>query len=405
MKKVSSKAWIKEGEKVLMTTVARFPLVFQKGKGATVVDVDRKRYLDFVGGVAVNAFGHGDPQFVKQLRKQIGDLIHVSNYFWTVPQIALAKLLVAHSFADRVFFCNSGAEANEAAIKLARKYAKEKSGPGRFEIIATHGSFHGRTLAALSATGQEKLQKGFEPLLPGFRHVPFDDPAAIEKAITPQTAAVLIEPIQGEGGVRIPQKGYLKKVREICDRHGLLLILDEIQTGIGRTGRLFAYEHEAVVPDIMTLAKGLGGGVPIGALLATEEVARAFTPGSHSSTFGGNPMACAAGVAVMERLTKNRAFLKEVRGLGKYLIGRLEELQRKSPLIKEVRGAGLLVAVDVNVPTIGIVEAAYQSGLLINRTSDATLRIMPPLTVRRSEIDRMIALLSKIILEKNHAQA
>ncbi|HZR47420.1 MAG TPA: acetylornithine transaminase, partial [Candidatus Manganitrophaceae bacterium] len=311
----------------------------------------------------------------------------------------------AHSFADRVFFCNSGAEANEAAIKLARKYAKGKSGPDRFEIIATHGSFHGRTLAALSATGQEKLQKGFEPLVPGFRHVPFDDPTAIEKAITPQTAAILLEPIQGEGGVRIPQKGYLKKVREICDRHGLLLILDEIQTGIGRTGRLFAYEHEGIVPDVMTLAKGLGGGVPIGALLATEEVARVFTPGSHSSTFGGNPLACAAGVAVMERLTKNRTFLKEVRDLGKYLIARLEALQRKSPLIKEVRGAGLLAAVDVTVPTIGIVEAAYQSGLLINRTSDATLRIMPPLTVRRSEIDRMVALLSKIILEKNHVQA
>jgi len=398
-KRIPSKSWIKEGEKVLMTTVARFPLVFKKGSGATLVDVDGKSYLDFVSGVAVNSLGHSDPKFVKAVQKQAGTLIHVSNYFWTVPQIELAQLLTAHSFADRVFFCNSGAEANEAAIKLARKHAKGKGGPERFEIIATLGSFHGRTLAALSATGQENLRKGFEPLVPGFVHVPFDDPEAIEKAVTPQTAAVLLEPIQGEGGVRIPQKGYLKKVREICDRHGLLLILDEIQTGIGRTGRLFAYEHEGITPDMMTLAKGLGGGVPIGALLAKETVARAFTPGSHSSTFGGNPLACAAGVAVMERLTKSPSFLKGVREQGTYLVKRLTELQSETGRIKEVRGAGLLAAVDVTLPTMEIVQEAYRRGLLINRTSDQTLRIMPPLTVRRAEIDRMISLFSEIILK------
>lgn len=398
-KRVTSKSWIKAGEKVVMTTVNRFPLVFKKGSGAAVVDVDGKQYLDFVSGVAVNSFGHGDPRFVKALQKQAGTLIHVSNYFWTVPQIELAQLLTAHSFADRVFFCNSGAEANEAAIKLARKHAKEKGGPARFEIIATHGSFHGRTLAALSATGQEKLQKGFEPLVPGFVHVPFDDPEAIEKAVTPQTAAILLEPIQGEGGVRIPQKGYLKKVREICDRHGLLLIMDEIQTGIGRTGRLFAYEHEGIVPDIMTLAKGLGGGVPIGALLAKEAVAAAFTPGTHSSTFGGNPLACAAGVAVMARVTK-ASFLKTIREQGAYLMKQLARLQAESGAIKELRGMGLLAAVDVARPTIEIVQEASRRGLLINRTSDQTLRIMPPLTVRRTEIDRMIAILSDILLEK-----
>jgi acetylornithine/N-succinyldiaminopimelate aminotransferase len=395
-----SKFWIKEGEKVLMTTVARFPLVFKKGTGATLIDVDGKRYLDFVSGVAVDSFGHCDPRFVKAVQKQAETLIHVSNYYWTVPQIQLAKLLTTHSFADRVFFCNSGAEANEAAIKLARKYAKEKGDPSRFEIIATHGSFHGRTLGALSATGQEKLQKGFEPLVPGFQHVPFDDPEAIEKAITPQTAAVLLEPIQGEGGVRIPQKGYLAKVRKICDQHDLLLILDEIQTGVGRTGRLFAYEHEGISPDIMTLAKGLGGGVPIGALLAKEEISRAFTPGTHSSTFGGNPLACAAGVTVMERITKGSSFLKGVREQGAYLLKRLTRLQAETGVIKEVRGVGLLAAIDLTVPTMEIVQEAYRRGLLINRTSDQTLRIMPPLTVRRSEIDQMLSLLSQIILEK-----
>lgn len=397
-KKPSAKAWVKEGEKVLMTTVSRFPLVFEKGTGATLIDADGKSYLDFVGGVAVNALGHSDPKFVKALRKQAGRLIHVSNYYYTPPQIQLAKLLTERSFADRVFFCNSGAEANEAAIKLARKYAKEKRGDDCFEIIATYGSFHGRTLATVSATGQEKLQKGFEPLVPGFKHVPFDDPEAIEKAVTPQTAAVLVEPIQGEGGVRLPQKGYLAKLREICDRHHLLLMLDEIQTGMGRTGRLFAYEQEGIAPDILTLAKGLGAGFPIGALLATEEVARAFTPGSHSSTFGGNPLACSAGVAVMERLTKG--FLKEVRDRGAYLLKQLSQLQRRFPAIKEVRGAGLIAAIDIDLAASEIVEEARVRGLLLNRTSDRTLRFVPPLTIRRSEIDKMIGLLSDLIAEK-----
>ncbi len=387
-----------------MTTIARYPIVLKKGSGATVIDVDGKRYLDFVAGVAVDALGHADPRFVKAIQKQASELIHISNYYYSIPQIELAKRLVADSFADRVFFCNSGTEANEAAIKLARKYAKEKSGPDCFEIIATEGSFHGRTLGALSATGQEKLQKGFEPLLPGFKHVPFDDPDAVEKTITPRTAAVLVEPIQGERGVQIPDPGYLARLREICDRRGVLLILDEVQTGIGRTGRLFAYEHAGISPDIMTLAKGLGGGVPIGALLAKETVARTFTPGSHSSTFGGNPLACAAGCAVMERITP-KAFLKGVRDRGAYLMKGLSKIQKKTSRIKAVRGIGLIVAADLTVPAAPVVDRARERGLLLNRTSDETLRFVPPLTIGRPEIDKMITLLTDIITEFPNAEA
>lgn len=398
-KRALTPSWMKEGEKYLMGNYARFPLVLKRGNGATVVDVDGKRYLDFVSGVAVNVLGHCDPRVVKTLQKQAETLLHVSNLYYNLPQIELAKLLVTGSFAEQVFFCNSGAEANEAAIKLARKYAKEKRDPGRFEIIAAHGSFHGRTLATVTATGQEKYQKGFEPLLPGFLHVPYGDPGAIEKAITPRTAALLLEPIQGEGGVRIPPKGYLARVREICDAHRLLLILDEVQTGIGRTGRLFAYEQEGILPDIMTLAKGLGGGVPIGAMLATGEVAASFTPGSHASTFGGNPLVCAAGVAVMKQVAR-APFLKGVRERGGYLMKRLSELQQKSAVIKEVRGMGLMVAIDLTVPAAEVINRAMSRGLLLNKTSDQTLRFVPPLTIRRQEIDRMISILSDLLEEE-----
>lgn len=403
-KRSATPSWIKEGDQYLMATYARFPLVLKQGKGATVVDVDGKRYLDFVSGIAVDSLGHCDPRLVKALQKQAAQLLHISNLYYNLPQIELAKLLVTNSFADKVFFCNSGAEANEAAIKLARKFAKEKRDPSRFEIIATQGSFHGRTLATVTATGQEKYQKGFDPLLPGFRHVPYGDPEAIEKAIASQTAAVLLEPIQGEGGVRVPPKGYLTKVREICDRHGLLLILDEVQTGIGRTGRLFAYEHERVAPDIMTLAKGLGGGVPIGAMLASAEVAASFTPGSHASTFGGNPLVCAAGIAVIKQIAKE-AFLKGVRDKGGYLMKKLGQLQKTTSVIKEVRGAGLIVAIDLTIPAVDVINKAMAQGLLLNRTSDQTLRFVPPLTVRKSEIDQMVDLLTEILTEPSHAEA
>ncbi len=398
-----SLSWMKKGDAVLMATYNRFPLVLEKGWGATVADVDGRSYLDFVSGIAVNALGHCDPHLVKAISQQAKSLFHVSNLYYNIPQIKLAQLLTSRSFADRVFFCNSGAEANEAAIKLARKYAKESRGVNCFEIIAMSGAFHGRTLAALSATGQGKYQKGFEPLLPGFKHVPFDDPEAIEAAITPKTAAVLLEPIQGEGGVRIPSKGYLARVRKICDAHRLVLIFDEVQTGIGRTGRLFAYEHEGVAPDIMTLAKGLGGGVPIGAMLATETVARSFSPGSHASTFGGNPLVCAAGVAVLGYLTES--FLKKVCERGAYLIGRLAQLQKKTGLIKEVRGIGLLIGVDMAVPALEVIKKGHEKGLLLNRTSDDTLRLIPPLNVRKTETDQMISILTNILMEFPNAKA
>jgi len=382
-----------------MATYTRFPLVLVKGSGAVVVDVEGKRYLDFVSGIAVNNLGHCDPRLVRGIQKQAETLLHVSNLYYNIPQIELAKKIVAHSFADKVFFCNSGAEANEAAIKLARKWAKEHRGKPCFEIIAAQGAFHGRTMAALSATGQEKYQKGFEPLLRGFKHVPFDDVQAIEKAITPKTAAVFLEPIQGEGGVRVPGKGYFSRIRKICDSEGILLILDEVQTGMGRTGRLFAYEDEGIRPDIVTIAKGLGGGFPIGAMLATEAVAKSFTPGSHATTFGGNPLACAAGIQVLERLTGGETFLKRVRQRGEYLVDRLTRLQQHSPLITAVRGRGLMVAFDLTVPVTEIIEKAMTQGLLLNRTSENTLRLIPPLTIRRSEIDQMFSILGGILKE------
>jgi len=402
----STKEWIAQGESVLMPTYARFPLILKRGKGAEVTDHEGKTYLDFVSGIAVNSLGHCDPQLVAGLKKQAESLLQVSNLYYTLPQIELATRLVDHSFADKVFFCNSGTEAVEAAIKLARKFAQQKKAEKgeRFEIIAAENSFHGRTLAALSATGQTKYQEGFAPLVPGFKHVPFNDRYAMQKAITPQTAAILLEPIQGEGGVRIPDAGYLKDVRALCDRHEILLILDEVQTGMGRSGQLFAYEASGIVPDIMTLAKGLGGGFPIGAMLAREEVAQAFQPGSHASTFGGNPLACSAGIAVIDRLTESTTLLEHVREQGEYIMRALNQLKEKTPLILGLRGRGLMIALDLGLPARDVIEAGHQKGILFNRTSDNTLRLIPPLTIEREEIDRMIEILSGILMERTHAK-
>ena len=381
-----------------MGNYARFPLLLREGRGATVTDADGKSYLDFTAGIAVNALGHADARLAKAIADQAGQLIHVSNLYYNEPQIRLAEWLVARSFADKVFFCNSGAEANEAAIKLARKFAKETRGTRCFEIITACGSFHGRTMATVTATGQEKYRNGFEPLLPGFRYVPYDDTAALSKAITPQTAAVLLEAIQGEGGVRIPRQDYLAEVRKRCDRSGALLILDEVQTGMGRTGCLFAYEQTGVAPDILTLAKGLGGGVPIGAMLAKDSVARAFTPGSHASTFGGNPLACAAALSVAGRMTA--PFLSRVRKQGEALLAGLARLQKKTGRIDAVRGVGLMVAIDLSPAApaaLSIIERAAQNGLLLNRTSERTLRFVPPLIITKAEIGRMLSILDKIL--------
>jgi len=393
--------WIAAGAEVLMPTYARFPLVLVQGLGATVRDVDGKRYLDFVSGVAVNALGHCDPVLVKQIQGQAETLLHVSNLYYNLPQIELAQALVQHSFADKVFFCNSGAEAVEAAIKLARKFAKEKMPGDRFEIITAKSAFHGRTMAALAATGQAKYQAGFEPILSGFRQVPFDDADAIASAINEHTAAVLLEPIQGEGGVQIPKRGYLAAVRKVCDQAGVLLILDEVQTGIGRTGHLFAHQAEGVLPDIMSVAKGLGGGLPIGAILAKDAVASVFQPGSHASTFGGNPLVCSAGLAVLKRLTEGPAFLEAVKKKGDMLMQALKRLQAECPLIETVRGCGLMIALDLRIPAEEVVDAALTRGLLLNRTSEKTLRLIPPLTIQAEEIDQMISILAEILKAKS----
>jgi acetylornithine/N-succinyldiaminopimelate aminotransferase len=394
------KKFFEESSRYIMNTYNRFPVVLRKGRGVKVWSSDGKEYLDFVGGVAVNILGHCHPRVVVAIQKQAQRLLHVSNYYYIEPQIKLAKLLVQHSFADKAFFCNSGAEANEAAIKLARKYSKEQVSPERFEIITAKNSFHGRTLATLTATGQKKFQKGFEPLVPGFKHVPFNDINSISKTITKETCAVMLEPIQGEGGVILPDQNYLKEVRELCNEHNILLILDEVQTGMGRTGKLFAYEHFGITPDIMTVAKGLGGGVPIGAMLATDKVAFAFQPGNHASTFGGNPLVCAAAVATIETLLEDGFILDQCNRMGKYLRKKLEQLKEEFPsLVIEIRGKGLLLGMEITRDGDPIVRACLEKGVLINCTAGNVLRFIPPLIVQQKDIDRLIDILEGIFVK------
>jgi len=388
--------YMERAEKVLATTYKRQPLVLTRGQGCRVWDSQDRRYLDFVAGIAVCNLGHGHPKIAQALAKQAEKLCHVSNLFYTVPQMELAERLTQLSFADRVFFCNSGAEANEAAIKLARKYFSTKKQGGRYRIIAMERSFHGRTMATLSATGQDKIQKGFQPLLEGFDFVPFGDAEALRNQIGPETCAVLLEPVQGEGGVRCPPEGYLVEVRQICDNAGVLLIYDEIQTGMGRTGKLFAYEHSGVVPDIMTLAKALGNGLPIGAMLAKESVAEAFGPGSHATTFGGTPVITAAALEVMHILV-DEGVVAHGAEVGNYFRDRLEELAQRHSIIEEVRGIGLLLGIKLSVPGDPAVVACLERGFLINCIQDRILRFVPPLVVESSEIDELIACLDEVL--------
>jgi acetylornithine aminotransferase len=390
--------WIARADKVLTKNVGRYPLVPVRGEGCVVWDADGKRYLDFLAGVAVNSLGHCHPKVVKALQEQAATLIHCSNYYHNAPQTELAELLCAHSFADRVFFCNSGAEANEAAIKLARKYSRDQNGPERFAIITATDYFHGRTMATVSATGQATVQKFFDPLLHGFTHVPFNDVAALEAAIGPQTCAIMLEPIQGEGGVNSPQAAYFREVRRLCDQHGLLLILDEVQTGMGRTGKLFAYEHFDVVPDIISLAKALGGGGPIGAMLAREEIGAAFTPGTHGSTFGGNPLMTATAVAAVRAILDEDLPGRAVE-MGAYLVSRLGELKKRYPFILEVRGLGLMVGMVMSIPGADIVKKGHDRGLLLNVIHDTVLRFVPPLIVTKAEIDEALGILDGILAE------
>lgn len=395
---MNSQQWMEKADKYIMKTYGRYPLVPMRGEGCSLWDADGKRYLDFLAGVAVNNLGHCHPRVVAALQKQAAELIHCSNYYHIPSQIELAEILCTHSFADRAFFCNSGAEANEAAIKLARKYSREKFGPDRFEIITALASFHGRTMATVSATGQEKVQKFFDPLLHGFRHVPFNDADLLRRAVSSNTCAVMLEPIQGEGGIVIPSPDYFRDVRRLCDEHRLLLIFDEVQVGIGRTGKLFAHEHFGVIPDIMTLAKALAGGAPIGCMLAKDEIAASFGPGTHGSTFGGNPLVTAAGVAAVRAILEE-GILENAMEMGEYLLGRLEQLKKKFPMIAEVRGIGLMIGMELSVPAGGIVAKALAQGLLLNVAQDTVLRFLPPLIVTPAEIDEMLQILEGILAE------
>lgn len=390
--------FMETADRVMAATYNRFPIVLTRGDGCTLHDAKGRTYTDFVAGIAVCNLGHAHPSVAEAVADQARRLVHVSNLYYTMPQIELAEWLVEHSFADRVFFCNSGAEANEAAIKLARKYFKDRGAPERFRIITMEGSFHGRTMATLSATGQAKIKKGFEPLLDGFDIVPFNDLEAIRGAITGETCAVMLEPIQGEGGVRCPAPEYLEGLRKLCDEEGLLIVFDEVQTGMGRTGKLFAYEHFGMVPDIMTLAKALANGLPMGAMLAKEEVAASFTPGSHASTFGGTPLVSAAALRVVKILLEE-GVLRKCEKVGQYFKDRLLELKSKYSFIQEVRGKGLLLGLDLSCDGVSIVKACMERGFLINCTQEHILRFIPPLIIQEAQIDSLIVCLDNVFEE------
>ena len=394
----NSQAWIDRGLAHVAGTYGRYPLVAASGEGCWLTDIDGKKYLDFLAGVAVNNLGHCHPDIVKALQDQAGRLLHCSNFYHIPQQIELAEMLCEHSFGDRVFFCNSGAEANEAALKLVRKYSLDNHGDDRFEIITAENSFHGRTIATISATNQEKICNGFGPLLPGFKFVPFGDIEAIKTAISSKTCAIMLEPIQGEGGINIPPAGYLQAVRELCDQNELLLIFDEVQVGLGRTGKLFAYQHDGVEPDVMTLAKALAAGPPIGAMVVREKYATALGPGTHGSTFGGNPLLAAAAVAAM-KVFINGDVLKNSVTMGDYLRTRLGQLQTKYSFVAQVRGRGLMVGMELTIEGGEIVKTALNRGLLINCTAGKILRFVPPLIVTTGEVDQMIEILDGIFKE------
>ncbi|NLP44068.1 MAG: aspartate aminotransferase family protein [Peptococcaceae bacterium] len=382
------------GQEKVMNTYGRLPMALVKGQGTLVWDSDGKRYLDFVTGLAVTSLGHSHPEIVETIRQQAGEILHSSNLYWIPGQVKLAKLLTDHSFAAKAFFCNSGAEANEGAIKLARKYAKKYYGSEKYKIVSLKNSFHGRTLATLTATGQQKYQEGYEPLPEGFSYLELNNLEQVEKAIDSQTAAVIIEPIQGEGGVNLLSKEFVSKIKDECVKYGALLIVDEVQTGMGRTGKLFAHQWLDFQPDIMTLAKALGNGVPIGAVLATEEVAAAFRPGDHASTFGGNHLATAVGCKVLEIMTRE-GFLPEVQIKGDYFKHNLQLLAEKYGLDGQVRGLGLMLGLEVGVRGPEIVNTCCQKGLLINCIGGTILRFLPPLTVTKEEIDEALAILKE----------
>ena len=383
-------------DRVIAATYKRFPVVMERGQACTLWDTRGRRYTDFVAGIAVCNLGHAHPRIADAVARQAGQLVHVSNLYYTIPQTELARMLVEHSFADRVFFANSGAEANEAAIKLARKYFKDAGQPERFGIVCMEKSFHGRTMATLSATGQDKIKQGFDPVLEGFSFVPFNDIDALKSAIDDHTCAVMLEPIQGEGGIRCPDPGFLQRVRQLCNQRGLLMILDEIQTGMGRTGTRFAHEQYGVTPDIMTLAKALANGLPIGAMLATERVAAAFGIGAHASTFGGTPLVTAAALETLKIMDEER-IVDRARDTGTYFKDALKQLKLRRRCIAEVRGRGLLLGIQLNEPADRLVPVLMDKGFLVNCVQGDTLRFVPPLIIQKDEIDALIQCLDEVL--------
>ena len=378
----------------VLNTYTRTPVVFVKGKGSYLWDEDGKRYLDFFPGWAVSGLGHCHKRVVNAVSRQLKEIIHVSNNYYSKPQSQLAERLSKNSFGGRVFFCNSGAEANEAAIKLARAYGSEE---GRYKIITMDKSFHGRTLATLTATGQDKVKKGFAPLPEGFEHVPFNDISALKEAIDDITVAVMIEPIQGEGGINIADNDYMKELRTLCNAKDILLIFDEVQSGMGRSGKLFAYQHYGILPDAMTLAKSLGGGFPIGAMVVADKFVDCLKPGMHASTFGGSPIVCAAANAVLDAIEKDR-LLENANKMGDYLLKQLNRLKRRYPkIINNIKHKALMIGIELNIEGKDIVDRCFKRGLLINCTQVNILRIMPSIAVKRSEINKAVKILSEVI--------
>jgi len=386
---------IKNTDKYIMETYKRFTPAFIKASGAKLYDENNKEYTDFLAGIAVCNLGHSHPKVNQAIKDQVDKYLHFSNLFYMEPQGELASLLINNSFADRVFFANSGAEANEGAIKLARKYAKDNGTPEKYEIITMVDSFHGRTLATISATGQDKVKVGFEPNMPGFKYVELNNINALIASVTDHTCAVMLEPLQGETGVNICNTKFLKELRAFCDTHDLLLIFDEIQTGIGRTGKMFAYEHYGVEPDIMTLAKGLANGLPLGALLSKEEIAKSFVPGTHGSTFGGNPVSCAAGVATIKTILEED-YLKKCCDLGDYFVEKLNGLKGKYSFVKEIRAKGLMIGMELDFPGADIVKKCFDKGFIINCAKEKTLRFLPPFVIKTDDIDALISTLDEI---------
>jgi acetylornithine/N-succinyldiaminopimelate aminotransferase len=387
---------IREADRVLFRNYKRAPVAFSHGRGVRLFDLEGREYLDFIGGIAVSSLGHSHPALVRAISEQAARYVHVSNLYQIPEQVEAARRLTALAGLPRAFFCNSGAEANEAAIKLARKRGKAVKGPESHEILVTDNSFHGRTLATLAATGNARYRLGFEPMPAGFRFVPYDDLDAMRRAITPATVAILVEPVQGEGGILPPSTGYLAGLSALADANDLLLLFDEVQTGIGRTGKMFAFEHCGIRPDVVTLAKGVAGGMPAGVVLATEEAASHFLPGDHGSTFGGNALASAAICAVLDAIERE-GLVENAAAMGTLLATSLEKLRESQPLLGDIRGAGLLVGADLSIEAAPVVEGCLARGLLVNAVRPKTLRFAPPLTVSAAEVDAAVKILDEAL--------